>query len=225
MIQRGHRDFAGGDFDEVAVRHVLPVGVVVVGFAGQDHTVRAAQDGQRVPPHAVASMREPLAANMFSRARGSAAAISAMVSPSASRPRSKMTAASIALSQTDSACDVAGSTARSTIPLCDNNHCPSVNGAVALTSIGMPTVAERTAATTQWLRRCRRDGLEGHITPQRQLAAPAPGRGAIRRSIEKADAPTVRVQQTMLLAARRVGLHPQPERRVEHQRGDRDVGP
>jgi hypothetical protein len=27
-----------------------------------------------------------------------------------------------------------------------------VNGAVALASIGMPTVAERTAATTQWLR-------------------------------------------------------------------------
>lgn len=151
MIQRGHRDTAGGDFDEVAVGHVFPVGVVVIGFAGQHHAVRAAQDGQRVP-QAVASMQEPLAANTFNRARGSAAAISTTVSPSASRPRSKMTAASIALSQTDSACDVAGSAARSTTPLCDNNHRPSVNGAVALMSIGMPTVAERTAATTQWLR-------------------------------------------------------------------------
>lgn len=58
----------------------------------------------------------------------------------------------MALSQTDSARDVVGNRARSTTPLCDNSHCPSVKGAVALISIGMPTVAERTAATTQWLR-------------------------------------------------------------------------
>ena len=45
--------------------------------------------------------------------------------------------------------DSVGSVSRSTTPLCDSNHCPSVNGAVALASIGMPTVAERTAATTQ----------------------------------------------------------------------------
>lgn len=62
-----------------------------------------------------------------------------------------MTAANIALSQTDSACEVTGSTDRSTTPLCDSSHRPSVNGAVALISIGMPAVAERTAATTQWL--------------------------------------------------------------------------
>ncbi len=74
------------------------------------------------------------------------------MSPSADIPRSKIVAASIALSQTDSADELSGNKARSTTPLCDNNQCPSVNGAVALTSIGMPTVAERTAATTQWLR-------------------------------------------------------------------------
>ena len=38
------------------------------------------------------------------------------------------------------------------MPLWDNSHRPSVNGADALLSIGMPTVAERTAATTQPLR-------------------------------------------------------------------------
>lgn len=60
-----------------------------------------------------------------------------------------MVAASIALSQTDSAAGPAGSTARSTTPLCASNQCPSVNGGVALTSIGIPTVAERTAARMQ----------------------------------------------------------------------------
>jgi len=32
--------------------------------------------------------------------------------------------------------------------LCDSSHRPSVNGAAALSSSGMPTVAERTAART-----------------------------------------------------------------------------
>jgi hypothetical protein len=32
-----------------------------------------------------------------------------------------------------------GNTSRSTIPLRDSSHCPWVNGAVALASIGMPT--------------------------------------------------------------------------------------
>lgn len=36
-----------------------------------------------------------------------------------------------------------------TTPLWDNNQCPSVKGAVADASIVMPTVADRTAATTQ----------------------------------------------------------------------------
>src|ERR1700730_18391687 len=70
-----------------------------------------------------------------------------MVSPSASSPRSKISAASSALSTVDSARDDGGNTARSTSPLWDNNHCPSVNGADADGSIGMPTLAERTAAT------------------------------------------------------------------------------
>ena len=63
-----------------------------------------------------------------------------------------MAAARIALSQTDSAVEESGNIVRSTTPLCDNNHRPSVKGAVALASRGMPTVADRTAATMQWLR-------------------------------------------------------------------------
>ena len=38
---------------------------------------------------------------------------------------------------------------RSTRPLCESSHRPSVNGAAAVSSIGMPDVAERTAASTQ----------------------------------------------------------------------------
>ena len=33
--------------------------------------------------------------------------------------------------------------------MCDSSHAPSVNGADADASIGIPTLAERTAATTQ----------------------------------------------------------------------------
>ena len=51
----------------------------------------------------------------------------------------------------DSAFEDGGSTARSTSPLWDSSHCPSVNGADADGSIGMPMLAERTAATTQSL--------------------------------------------------------------------------
>ena len=49
----------------------------------------------------------------------------------------------------DSAADEAGSTARSTRPLCDSSQCPSLNGADADASMGIPTLADRTAATTQ----------------------------------------------------------------------------
>ena len=85
---------------------------------------------------------------MFSRAFGSAAPTSVTTAPRWSRPRSKMRAASRALSTTDSARGAADSTSRSTTPLCDSSHCPSVNGALALDSMGIPTVADRTAATT-----------------------------------------------------------------------------
>ena len=132
-----------------------------------------------------------------------------------------MMAASIALSQTDSADEVAGNTARSTIPLCDNNHSPSVNGAVALASIGMPTVAERTAATTQWLRSAGATESNDASPHSGACATPAPGHFAV----EKPDAPTVGVHQAVFLPTRSIRLHPQPIRRVQHQRGDRDVSP
>ncbi len=63
-------------------------------------------------------------------------------------PRANTSAASRALSTVDSASRIGGSTARSIRPLCESKQRPSVNGAAALSSSGMPTVAERTAATT-----------------------------------------------------------------------------
>src|SRR5581483_10020404 len=110
------------------------------------------RSSDRVSPHVVASSREPLAARMFNRAFGSASATATIVLPKASRPRSKINAASSALSTTDSARDDGGNTARSTIPLCESSHSPSVNGADADASTGMPALAERTAATTHSLR-------------------------------------------------------------------------
>jgi hypothetical protein len=59
---------------------------------------------------------------MFSLAYGSAAPSSVITSPSASRPRAKIAAARIALSQTDSAEELSGNTVRSTMPLWDNSQ-------------------------------------------------------------------------------------------------------
>src|SRR6202165_477639 len=90
---------------------------------------------------------------MFSRALGSAAATPVTVWPSVARPRRKISAASRALSTVDSAVGDGGRTARSTTPLWESSHWPSVNGADADGSMGVPTLAERTAATMQPL--CR----------------------------------------------------------------------
>src|SRR5262249_21760575 len=57
----------------------------------------------------------------------------------------------------------------------DNNHRPSVNGAVALASIGIPTVAERTAATTQWL--CSAGATDSNDTSPHSGAALRQRRG------------------------------------------------
>ena len=171
------------DVDQVTVGDLLPV-------RGRRRTVRwpapRRRDGATptsVSPHVVASSREPLAARMFSRALGSAVPTSTMVSPSRSRPRSKISAASRALSTVDSAAGDVGRTARSTTPLCDSSHRPSVNGADADGSMGMPTVADRTAATTHPLLQRRRHRCERRVTPQRRGATP-PARyvaGAIPR--------------------------------------------
>ena len=119
----------------------------------------------------------------------------------------------------DSADEVNGSTARSTTPLCDSSQCPSVNGAVALASIGMPTVAERTAATTQWLRSA--GATEANDTSPHSGAALRQRRGVA--ALEKADTPTVGIHQPVLLPARGIRLHLQTGRRIQQQRGDGDV--
>ena len=154
---------------------------------------------------------------------GRAAATSTMVSPSASSPRSKISAASSALSTVDSAGFAdSGSTARSTRPLCDSSHCPSVNGADADGSIGMPTLADRTAATTHPLRSA---GATEANDASPHSGAALRHRRATPPAVEEADAPTVGVHQAVLLASRRIRLHQQPVRRVEHQRRHRTGSP
>src|SRR3954463_5357689 len=101
-----------------------------------------------VRPQGGASSRPPSVSRRLSRAAGSSATTSRTVAPTASGPRAKTRAARTALSTVDSASRAGGSTARSTRPVCDSSHRPSVNGAAALSSSGMPTVAERTAART-----------------------------------------------------------------------------
>lgn len=195
----------------MTVGHVLPAGVVIVGLAGKHDTVIPAQDRQGIP-HVVAINRDPLPAKMFSRALGSASPTSTTVSPSASSPRSKMSAANTALSTTDSARDDGGSTDRSTMPLCESNQRPSVNGATADGSTGMPTDADRTAATTHPLLSAgateakdasphigaalrQRRGVDPVPPPSR--CAPAPG-------IEETDSPPVGVHQPVLLPTGRI---------------------
>ena len=134
---------------------------------------------------------------MFNRASGSASPISRIVPASRSRPRAKINAASTALSTTDSASGDGGSTARSTRPLCESSHCPSVNGAHALGSIGIPALADRTAATTH------PDDNAG--ATEANDASPTAGGAAPparHRAVEESDAPPVGVEQPVFLLAR-----------------------
>ena len=94
-----------------------------------------------------------------------------------------------------------------------------MNGADADGSMGMPTVAERTAATTHSLSQRGRHRCERRVTPQRGGALPSPHLIAV----EEADAPSVGVHQAVLLPSRRIRLHPKAVRRLEHQRRDRDL--
>src|SRR6476469_5578267 len=81
-------------------------------------------------------------------ASGSAAATERRVATTLAAPDVKTCAASRAESQVDSADGCHGNAARETRPLCDSSQRPSVNGAHAVSSGGMLTVAERTAAST-----------------------------------------------------------------------------
>ncbi len=102
--------------------------------------------------------------------------------------------------------DDSGSTARSTSPLCDSSHRPSVNGADAdgfdrHADAGRAHRGHHAAAA----QRGRHRG-ERRVTPQRRGAAPAPRHAVV---VEEADAPAVGVHQAVLLPARRIRLHQQ----------------
>ena len=139
--------------------------------------------------------------------------------PALAGPRANTSAARRALSTVDSASRAGGRTARSTRPLCESSHRPSVNGATALSSSGMPTVADRTAASTQ------PDAATG--ATEANEASPQSGRadrqraGSGRPGHVEADAPAVGVERAVPLPARRVGLHQQRRRRFEHECGER----
>lgn len=128
-------------------------------------------------PQAVASSRSPSPSRTLSRAAGSSAPTTAIRLPSSSGAASRYDART-AESHTDSARGQAsaGSTDRSTTPLCDNDHPWRTKGAQALSSVGIPTVASRTAATTHpaatWAATEASDASD-HIGPElRQRAGP-----------------------------------------------------
>src|SRR5258708_4724892 len=98
--------------------------------------------------HRVARTRWPSVSRRFSRAAGSRLASAVTNSPTRCGPNSNRWAARSAESQADSAAGCGPSTARSTTPLCDSSHRPDWNGAAAVSSAGIPAVAERTAAST-----------------------------------------------------------------------------
>ena len=120
---------------------------------------------------------------------------SATVSASASSPRSKINAASSALSTTDSATRDGGSTARSTTPLWDSSHRPSVNGARGRcldrhASTGRAHRGDHAAAAQH-----RRHRRERRVAPQWRRTAPAADRvvgGRRRRRCRRIRRPTRR---------------------------------
>ena len=107
----------------------------------------------RVSPQVVASSRDPLAAKMFSRALGSAAAtsddgVAECVEAAVEDQRRQQRAVVGRLGRRRRRQHRRGRPGR----CAKAANCPSVNGADADGSIGMPTLADRTAATTQPLR-------------------------------------------------------------------------
>ena len=158
---------------------------------------------------------------MFSRALGSAAATSTMVSPSASRPRSKISAASSALSLVDSAAARRRAARRGRrAPLCDSSHCPSVNGADADASIGIPTLAERTAATTHPLRNA--GATDANDASPHSGAALRQRRAAPSPSKKPTPQPSAFISPCFCRRGE-YDCTSRPVRRIEHQRSHRDA--
>ncbi len=96
----------------------------------------------------VAMIRRPPVSSRFSRASGSRLPRSRTNSPARSGPKPNRWAASWAESQADPACGWGPRTDRSATPLCDSSHRLRPYGAVAVSSSGIPAVADRTAAST-----------------------------------------------------------------------------
>ena len=166
--------------------------------------------------------------------------MSTITSPSRAGPPANSSAASQAESHADSAIRSAFNTSRSTRPLCDNSQRPDANGAEAVSSIGIPTVADRTAAMMQGERsagetdanevapqrsreRSALPGPRGRVIcrPAAPLAPSDSSRSAPRSHRVEPHAPAVGVHQPARLAAWSVRLAKQAERRVEDQRRHR----
>ncbi len=155
---------ASAHLDQVAVGNVLPIGMVVVRFAGQHHAVVAAQHRQRVPPCGGQQSRSVGRQYVQPRIRDQRRRPRRCVSPRASRPRSKISAASSALSTVDSAAADGGSTA----------------------AVDHPVVRQQPAAVAE--RRRRADARSAYRPspsaprpPRSRCAAPAPPRRTTRR--------------------------------------------
>ena len=155
---------------------------------------------------------------MFSRALGSAAATSTTVSPerveaTLENQRGKQCAVDWSTPPWRTAAARRGRPS----PLCDSNHCPSVNGAEAEGSIGMPMLAERTAATTHSL-------LNAGATEAKD-ASPHSGAALRHRRAgaagERSRHPNRRRSSGRASAVAAHTTGPAARRRLEHQRRDR----
>ena len=225
-IGDGHRcssravsvDPAGVHLDEVAVGDVDPSRVVVVGLAGHHDTVGRDEVAQRVAPgggqQAGTVGRQQVQAGIRGRRRPTAVT----TATTGRGPRRRRWAASTAESQTDSASRCGGQHLAVDAAVVREQPAPSVNGAAALSSIGMPTVADRTAASTHPTGQRRGDRREGRRRPtaaarERQRTGSGGRRRRSRRPSRR------RSSGRVFLAARCLGLHEQPVRGLQHQRG------
>ena len=164
------------DLDEVAVGDLLPVRVVVVGFAGQHDAVGPAQHRQGVAPRGGEQSRTVGGQDVQPGIGVGRADLGDRCRP-ARRGRGRRSARPAARCRRSiRAAARRGSTARSTRPLCDSSHCPSVNGADADGSIGMPTRGRAHRGHHASAAQRGRHRRERRVTPQRRGAAPAPRR-------------------------------------------------
>ena len=199
-LQWGHGDPGRRHLDDVPVRHVDPALVVVERLAGQERPGVGGDTGEGVAPGRRDQPARPAEQQVQPGVRVRRRRPSRPSSASRSTPSATTCAASSAASHTDSASG-RGAAARSGPP--DRCARPASRRAGTarsrVSSIGMPSVAERTAATT-------RPELSAGATEANEASCHS-GRVERHRASSpsgrcEAHAPAVRVEQAEPLPAR-----------------------